>query len=350
MGNRILLGAGLVLVASLGWTAAARSVADEMETRARHFLASLDADQKARALIAFGEEERFNWHFIPRERMGLAYGDFTPAQRRLADLLLASGMSHDGISKAFGIIFLEQILFEREGRAIRDADRYHVTLFDEPSDSGAWGWRFEGHHLSLNFTLLDGEVIATSPAFMGTNPAIAGEGKYEGVEVLAAEQNLGRELLGMFGGAARERVVFESEAPRDILTGSDRLADPGEPLGVAFADMTGEQQEKLLQLLRVYTDRLRPDLAEAEFSKVEAAGLDHIHFAWAGSAEPGEPHYYRIHGPTFLIEYDNTQNDANHVHSVWRDLTGDFGRDLLAEHYAASHSHGEELFIATRPE
>lgn len=343
MRHRILLGAGLALVASLAWTAAARSVAEEMETRARHFLASLDEDQKARALIAFGEEERFNWHFIPRERMGLAYSDFTPAQRRLADLLLASGLSHDGVSKAFGIIFLEQILFEREGREIRDVDRYHVTVFDGPTDSGAWGWRFEGHHLSLNFTLQDGEVIATSPAFMGTNPAIADEGAYEGVEVLADEQTLGRELLSLFEGAARERVVFESEAPRDILTGSDRVADPGEPLGIPYSDMSAAQREKLLELLRVYTDRLRPDLAEAEFAAVEAAGLDQIHFAWAGSAEPGEAHYYRLHGPTFLVEYDNTQNDANHIHSVWRDPRGDFGRDLLAEHYAASHSHGRAV-------
>ncbi len=340
MRSRILLGAGLALVASIGWTAAAaRNIAGEMEVRARHFLASLDADQKARTLIGFGEEERLNWHFIPRERMGLPYGDFTPAQRRLADLLLASGLSHEGISKSLGIIFLEQILYEREGRAIRDADRYHVTVFDEPTDSGAWGWRFEGHHLSLNFTLQDGEVIATSPAFMGTNPAIAGEGRYEGVEVLAEEQNLGRELLSLFDGTAREDVVFDAEAPRDILTGSTRVAEAGEPLGVAFSDMTGAQRDKLLELLRVYTGRLRPELAEAEFAEVEAAGLDSIHFAWAGSAEPGEPHYYRIHGPTFLIEYDNTQNDANHIHSVWRDLTGDFGRDLLAEHYAASHSH-----------
>ncbi len=327
----------LVLAASIGWTAANHDIGKEMMDRARHFLASLDTDQRERATFAFDDEERLNWHFIPRDREGLPYGEFTPPQRRLADLLLGTALSHDGISKALGIMYLEQILYEREGRDIRDSDRYYVTVFDEPSDSGPWGWRVEGHHLSLNVTLKDGEVIATSPAFMGSNPAIAGEGKHEGLEVLAAEQTVARELLALFEGPAREKVIFDAEAPPDILTGTDRVAEPGEPLGVAAGDMTEGQAAKFLQLLHVYTGRMRLDLAKEEFGKIEAAGLDNIHFAWAGSAKSGDAHYYRIHGPTFLIEYDNTQNGANHIHSVWRDLSGDFGRDLLAEHYADSH-------------
>ena len=335
---RIALFAGLVLAASIGWTAVTQDVAEEMIDRARHFLVSLDPEQRDRATFAFGDEERLNWHFIPRDREGLPYGDFTPPQRRLADRLLGTALSHEGISKALGIMYLEQILYEREGRDIRDSDRYYFTVFDEPSDSGAWGWRVEGHHLSLNLTLNDGEVVATSPAFMGSNPAIAGEGKHEGLEVLAAEQTVARELLALFDGQAREKVIFDAEAPPDILTGSDRVAEAGEPLGVATRDMTDEQADKVVELLQIYTGRLRLDLAKDEFEKVEAAGLENIHFAWAGSAEPGEAHYYRIHGPTFLIEYDNTQNDANHIHTVWRDLEGDFGRDLLGEHYTNSHS------------
>ena len=335
---RIALFAGLVLAASIGWTAVSQDVAEEMIDRARHFLVSLDPDQRDQATFAFGDDERLNWHFIPRDREGLPYGEFTPPQRRLADRLLGTALSHEGISKALGIMYLEQILYEREGRDIRDSDRYYFTVFDEPSSSGAWGWRVEGHHLSLNLTLNDGEVIATSPAFMGSNPAIAGEGKHEGLEVLAAEQTVARELLALFDGQAREKVIFDAEAPPDILTGHDRVAEAGEPLGVATRDMTDEQADKVVELLQVYTGRLRLDLAKDEFDKITAAGLDNIHFAWAGSAEPGDPHYYRIHGPAFLIEYDNTQNDANHIHTVWRDLEGDFGRDLLGEHYTNSHS------------
>ena len=335
---RIALFAGLVLAASIGWTAVTQDVAEEMIDRARHFLVSLDPDQRDQATFAFGDEERLNWHFIPRDREGLPYGEFTPPQRRLADRLLGTALSHEGISKALGIMYLEQILYEREGRDIRDSDRYYFTVFDEPSNSGAWGWRVEGHHLSLNLTLNDGEVVATSPAFMGSNPAIAGEGKHEGLEVLAAEQTVARELLALFDGQARDQVIFDAEAPPDILTGHDRVAEAGEPLGVATRDMTDEQADKVVELLQVYTGRLRLDLAKDEFEKVTAAGLENIHFAWAGSAEPGDPHYYRIHGPSFLIEYDNTQNDANHIHTVWRDLEGDFGRDLLAEHYTNSHS------------
>ena len=334
---RILLFACPALAVSIGWAAANHDIAEEMIDRARHFLVSLDPDQRARATFAFDDEERFNWHFIPRDREGLPYGEFTPPQRRLADRLLGTALSHEGISKALGIMYLEQILYEREGRDIRDSDRYYFTVFDEPSKSGAWGWRVEGHHLSLNVTLNDGEVVATSPAFMGSNPAIAGEGKHEGLEVLAAEQTVARELLALFDGGARDKVIFDPEAPPDILTGIDRIAEPGEPLGVAIRDMTDEQADKLAELLQVYVGRLRLELAKEEFDKITEAGLDDIRFAWAGSAEPGDPHYYRIHGPTFLIEYDNTQNDANHIHSVWRDLSGDFGRDLLAEHYASSH-------------
>ena len=335
---RIALFAGLVLAASIGWTAVTQDVAEEMIDRARHFLVSLDPDQRDQATFAFGDDERLNWHFIPRDREGLPYGEFTPPQRRLADRLLGTALSHEGISKALGIMYLEQILYEREGRDIRDSDRYYFTVFDEPSSSGAWGWRVEGHHLSLNLTLNDGEVVATSPAFMGSNPAIVGDGKHAGLEVLAAEQTVARELLALFDGQAREKVIFDAEAPPDILTGSDRVAEAGEPLGVATRDMTDEQADKVVELLQIYTGRLRLDLAKDEFDKVEAAGLENIHFAWAGSAEPGEAHYYRIHGPTFLIEYDNTQNDANHIHTVWRDLEGDFGRDLLGEHYTNSHS------------
>ncbi len=339
MKTRVAFFAGPALAVSIGWAAGAPDIAAEMIDRARHFLMSLDPEQRAQATFAFEDEERFNWHFIPRDREGLSYGEFTPPQRRLADRLLGTVLSHEGIAKALGIMYLEQILYEREGRDIRDSDRYYFTVFDEPSPLKPWGWRVEGHHLSLNVTLNGGEVVATAPAFMGSNPAIVEEGNHTGLEVLAAEQTVARELLALFEGQTRERVIFDSEAPPDILTGTSRVAEPGDPLGVAHREMTGEQGQKLVELIHVYLGRLRLDLAKEEFDEITSAGLGDVHFAWAGGAETGDPHYYRIHGPTFLVEYDNTQNDANHIHSVWRDLRGDFGRDLLAEHYEDAHSH-----------
>jgi hypothetical protein len=336
--KKIALFACCAVVVSIGWTATAHDIAVEMIDKAKHFLISLDADKKDQATFAFDDDERLNWHFIPRDREGLPYKEMTPAQRRLADRLLGTALSRDGIGKAFGIMYLDQILFEREGRDIRNSDNYFFTLFGEPSDEGAWGWRVEGHHLSLNVTLQDGEVVATSPAFMGSNPAIIRDGRHAGLDVLHEEQAKARALLGLFRDEARDKVIIDADAPGDIFTRNSLIAQPGTPLGLAVGDMTDEQANRVMELMQVYIGRMRLELAKTELDKINASGLDDIHFAWAGSAEPGEPHYYRIHGPTFLIEYDNTQNDANHVHSVWRDLTGDFGRDVLAEHYAVAHA------------
>ncbi len=337
MKRRMALFALCAFAVSAGWTAAVHDIADEMIDKARHFLVSLDTAKKDQATFTFDDEERLNWHFIPREREGLPYKELTPAQRRLADRLLGTALSRAGVGKALGIMYLDQILFDREGRDIRDSDRYFFTVFGEPSDQGNWGWRVEGHHLSLNVTLKDGEIVATSPAFMGSNPAIVRDGAHAGLEVLAEEQALGRKLLGLFDGAVRNKVIIDAKSPRDIFTGNSVRAEPGEMLGLAVREMTSEQADTLMDLMGVYIGRMRLELAKLELQKITAAGVDGIHFAWAGSAEPGQAHYYRIHGPTFLIEYDNTQGNANHIHSVWRDLSGDFGMDVLAEHYAAAH-------------
>jgi len=338
MRARIVLLACGGLGLTVAWSAAFEDVAREMQAQAKHFLAALDTAKREKATFAFDDDERFNWHFTPVDRQGLPYRELTRGERRLADRLLASGLSRDGLDKAFGIMFLDQILFEREGRDIRDPERYFVSIFGEPGEQGAWGWRIEGHHLSLNFTLRDGRLVSTSPAFMGSNPAIVRDGPHAGLEVLAEEQRLARELLGQFSGEARAKVVFAEEAPRDIFTSNSRRVDIGEPIGLAARDMTAQQAEALMSLIRVYLDRMRPELAQAELEKIMSEDTGAIHFAWAGSAEVGAAHYYRVHGPTFLIEYDNTQSDANHVHSVWRDLTNDFGVDVLAEHYATAHA------------
>lgn len=339
MKKKLVLLALAALLAPVGWSAGVNGAAQQMVDAARFFLSSLDASEKSQATFAFDDEERLNWHFIPRERKGLPYKALASGQRRLADRLVGSALSESGIVKAFGIMYLDQVLFERERRDIRDSDRYYLTVFGEPSAEGSWGWRLEGHHLSLNVTFDGGEVLSTSPAFMGANPAVVGNGPSRGLEVLEEEQTLARSLLRLFDGEARDKVVIDDAAPRDIVTGNSHRADPGAPEGLAMAQMNDAQADLLMELVGVYANRLRLEIAKRELQKITEAGVDEIHFAWAGGSEPGQPHYYRIQGPTFLIEYDNTQNGANHIHSVWRDLTGaDFGENVLAEHYAAAHA------------
>jgi hypothetical protein len=311
-------------------------VASDMALGANRFLRSLDDAKRSQATIAFADEERYNFHYIPRERRGLAYENMTPAQRKLSHALLATGLSHHGMGRALDIMYLDQVLFEIEKRPIRDPDAYYVTVFGEPAAGAAWGWRVEGHHLSLNFTLRDGRVVSSFPSFWGANPANVLSGPQQGMRVLAEEEIYGRALLSSF--AEREPIIIDTEAPSDIITTTDRRVDIGNPRGLAVAAMAAEQQAAVERLIALYANRLRPELADAEMRKIRDAGLDRVHFAWAGGPDEGDPHYYRLHGPTFVIEYDNTQNDANHIHTVWRDPVNDWGEsDPLSAHYARHH-------------
>jgi hypothetical protein len=328
----------LALGVAAAWSQQGDRAGSDMAQGAGQFLKSLTSDQRMMANLPFEGDERYNWHYIPRERKGVPYTAMSPAQRKLADSLLATGLSSSGMRKALDIMYLDQILFEREKRDIRNPDLYFFSVFGEPSSQGAWGWRVEGHHLSLNFTLRDGRLVSSSPSFLGANPAIVKGGALDGMRVLADEELLGRELLLSF--PKRERVVIQVEAPRDIVTEASRRADIGKPTGVSYGEMTGEQQRVLMDLVAFYARRMRPELADSELSRIQKAGPSGIHFAWAGGANPGDPHYYRLQGPTFLVEYDNTQNDANHIHTVWRDLQADWGDgDVLADHYATSPHH-----------
>ena len=346
--KRFALLSSMILVVSVAFSQSGHEVGREMAEGAGHFLGSLGPEKQAQARIAFDDEERYNFHYIPRDRKGVPLKVMTPAERKMADALLATGLSATGISKAFRIMYLEQILYEIEGRDVRDPARYYVTIFGEPGSDGAWGWRLEGHHLSLNFTLRDGKVASTSPSFFGANPAVVQDGPQAGLRVLATEEFLGRELLHALDSSQRQTAMLDVEAPRDIVTTTDRRATLGEPRGLAFRDMTPEQQKMLMVLVEDYAHRKRSELAEEQLARIREAGIDGVRFAWAGGSEPGEPHYYRIHGPSFLIEYDNTQNQANHIHTVWRNLEGDWGEtstsdeDLLARHYreSAHHRHG----------
>ena len=307
--------------------------ASGMSEAANVFLNTLSGEERHTVMFPFDGEDRFDWHFIPRERKGLALKVMTKAQQDAALGLLRSSLSTEGYDKSQMIRELEQILFEREGRAIRDRELYFFMIFGEPSNEGTWGWRYEGHHISQNWTIVDGRAVASSPQFFGTNPAHVKDGNMAGTRVLSAEEDHARALLRSLSSSLRSTAIIGDEAPRDILTSNERQAAMQANRGVAFAQLTTEQQGVLWSLIEEYV-RVQPvPIADERLANIHAAGVDTIRFAWMGGTSPGEGHYYRIQGSTFLIEYDNVQNDANHAHSVWRDFDGDFGRDILAAHY-----------------
>lgn len=309
--------------------------ADDMATAASAFLASLTPDQRTQAAFAFDDEERFDFHYIPRARRGVPLKALGATQRQSAHALVQTGLSQRGYAAATAIIELEKVLAALEGRPeMRDPELYYVSIFGTPAGDGPWGWRFEGHHLSLNFTIVDGQPVAWAPSFFGANPARHDEGG-QMVSPLDAEQDAARELVGLLDEAQVKAATIAAEAPREIATAAERRIDPLAPAGLAAREMTSSQRRQLERLFDVYLQRVAPDLAKARLAALQEAGLDNVTLGIAGTFEVGQPHYYRVQGPTFLIEYDNTQNDANHIHSVWRDFNGDFGRDLLGEHYAA---------------
>ncbi|GEO04710.1 hypothetical protein AAE02nite_23740 [Adhaeribacter aerolatus] len=311
---------------------------------AQVFLQSLTPGQQQQAVFEFSDEERFNWHFVPRERKGLPLKEMDVRQRELAMALLQKTLSEQGYGKAKAIMELEVILKALENRppddTYRDPDKYYFSIFGNPTAQDPWGWRVEGHHLSLNFSSITGQVISQTPAFMGANPAIVPDGPAKGKQILKQEAALGFTLLHSFSAEQLKTVVIAEKAPNEIVTGNARKAMLEKPVGLRYPQMTPAQQKIFSQLLQLYLNNYQQDLARALRQKVEKAGMDNMYFAWAGSPEPGagKPHYYRIHSPVILIEYDNSQNNANHVHTVIRDLTNDFGEDALKVHYQ-KHLH-----------
>ena len=332
--NALRLSAGLLLSLQLSAIPVlADSPAREMAEAANNFLAALTPEQKGKAVFDFKDDQRFDWHFVPKPRKGLSLQEMTSPQRLLAHALLSSGLSQRGYMKAATIMSLEQILYDLEDKAPhRNADLYFVTVFGQPGKA-SWGWRVEGHHLSLNFSLDGDRVLSVTPSFFGANPAEIQSGPRKGLRVLGGEEDLARQLVKSLSADQRKLAIISTDAPRDIITGADRKARVLEPLGIATAALTPPQRELLFALLREYVFRCRAEIADADLKAIKEAGEQKIHFAWAGGLEPGQGHYYRLQGPTFLMEYDNTQNNANHIHSVWRDRQNDFGEDLLRKHY-----------------
>lgn len=316
-----------------------------MVAAAKAFLEGLSKEQLAAATFPFQDSERENWHFTPHPHKGIMWKELTGEQKEQADELLKTALSEFGFEKAKKIMELEKVLRRLEARShsddYRDPERYYFAIFGTPDEQRPWGWRFEGHHLSLNFSSASGKLSVT-PAFLGANPAKVPEGPLKGLRVLAQEEDLARRLLHELDDSQQQQALIDDEAPAEIITGNQRAAAMASYDGLAYADMNAEQRFLLEQLIRVYLDNMKPRSAQHQWQRMEDAGLDKLYFAWAGSPEVGKAHYYRIHGPTFLVEYDNIQNDANHIHSVWRDPTNDFGKDLLREHYENGGGHRKE--------
>jgi hypothetical protein len=323
-----------------GAMVASQKSAANMSKAAAQFLDGLSADQRAKAALPFDGEERLRWHFIPNEmfpRKGLMIKDMNETQRRLAHDLLRTGLSARGYNKITSIIELEDILkaIETGGKMARNKEEYLFSVFGTPGTKGAWGWRVEGHHISLRFTIADGAVsrnLSSTPMFLGANPAEVRDGDKKGLRVLGDEEDAARALVMALSADQQKQAIINAVAPTDILTMNKNDIAPLPDQGVTFASLQPAQQALLRRLIEVYTSTMEADVAAERLAKITAAGMDKVRFAWAGETEKGKKHYYSIQGPTFLVEYDNTQNNGNHIHSVWRDFNGDFGRDLLREH------------------
>lgn len=345
--NTLRLAVAAVLVSSLMGVAvlASQRSAAAMAVAAGQFLGSLTPEQRAKAAMAFDSDDRLRWHFIPNEmfpRKGLMLKDMNAEQRVLADALLKTGLSGHGFGKVKVILELEDTLkvMEAGGRFARNKEEYLYSVFGTPGAKGPWGWRVEGHHVSIRFTINDGSVgsqISSSPMFLGSNPAELQEGPDKGRRALWEEEDRARRLVEALSPDQRRAAVINAVAPTDILTMNKNDITPLPDEGILYAALQPAQQEMLRQVIAAYTETMAADVAAERMTAATGAGLDKVRFAWAGPIEKGQKHYYRIQGPTFLIEFDNTQNNGNHVHSVWRDFNGDFGRDILREHLAAVH-------------
>ncbi len=343
--KRVALAVAAIVVGAVGISIASQRSASAMSTAAQKWLASLTPDQKQRATFPFDSDERLHWHFVPNEqfpRKGVQIKEMTDAQRTLAWALLQTGVSARGFSTARSIMELENILKSVEapnGRFARDHEAYQFSVFGTPGDKHAWGWRFEGHHVSIRFDLVDGSLTSSTPSFFGANPAevrvdVPGAAP-RGTRVLGPEEDAARALLDSLDASEKTAAIVANAAPNEMLTSNALKADPQSPLGLKASAMTRAQRDKLMALIDVYAGYMVPDVAAERMDRLKKAGVDNIAFAWAGETDKGKKHYYRVQGPTFLIEYDNAQNDGNHIHSVWRDFNGDFGADLLREHLKA---------------
>lgn len=315
-----------------------------MLAAAQAVLATLDEEQTAQLGFPFEGEERERWHFVPRERLGLHLGEMGDATRVALHRLLQTAMSSRGYLKVQGVWMLEEVLYEAErarGRdgAMRDPGNYVLQFHGLPGATEPWGWRVEGHHVSINYTWVPGQPLSPAPFFLGASPHEVRAGERAGLRPLGAEEDLAWRLMDSFDEGQRARVVIEGKKPRDVIFGPDRTGDLDVREGLPRSEMTGPQQALLSDLVGEYLSNLDPVLHAREAERMAAADRGAIHFAWAGDLRPGGDFYYRVHGPHFAIEFA-TQGGPQHVHTVYRDLEDDFGREILRRHYQRDHGDG----------
>lgn len=319
--------------------------AQHLSEKANAFLNTLSPELKSQTLFPLNDAERFNMNFVPKIRSGTTLHHFNDKQKKAAIDLLKASVSKEGYRKTSEIMELEKVLIELEnnehkfpdGSPMRDPLNYHFWIFGNPAADGVWGWKFEGHHISLNFISTDNQIVSSTPSFFGSNPAIADVKRFNRKEVLKLESDLGFRLINSLDEDQLKVAIFSAKAPAEIITGNKRKAESLEQKGILYTALSDSQQKTFMELLNVYIDNYELGFAKTLRNKINDAGTANLTFAWAGSLKPGIGHYYRIQGPMLLIEYDNTQNNANHVHTVVRDLTNDFAEDILREHYEKEH-------------
>jgi hypothetical protein len=346
---QLALVAGCLLVTP---SLAQQEIVEQMIGAANALLATMEAPspienvvgyQRRESLVrSFDDEARIDWTYWPTEREGLELAHMSAEQRVLVHDLLSSVLSARGHLKVVQIMQLEHILEVLEDVGLpRSVGHYKLAFFGTPSADEPWGWRFEGHHVSINISLVQGELRVT-PTFLGANPAEVRSGPLAGVRTLAAEEDLGRDLVMSLTDEQRARAVISDQAPNDILSGN--LGRPREewdawrvtlqPEGVPVGELNEAQQHWVRRILDEVVGTYRPEISQQHLQSIDVAELS---FAWMGRLERRAPHYYRLQGPDFVFEYDNVQNGANHIHTVWRSRASDFGVDLLEEHYRSSH-------------
>jgi hypothetical protein len=314
-----------------GASAQSADAQQRIADQANRFLAQLDDRQRRHVLIAFDSANRVDWHYIPRSRSGLSLGEMTAAQADAARALFATVLNDQGLKLLDGVRLLEGVLREQQG-SWRDPGRYYLSVFGMPGRF-PWGWRFEGHHLSLNVALPAAGHVAVTPFFVGAHPATVRDGPSKGFRLLGSAEDLARQIMTGLSDGQRRAALIANRSFGEIVASPQREQDLGQPRGLELGDMDGPARQRVEALMDTFLATLTPDLVTNQKQRVMQQGLDRFRFAWAGSLTQGEAYYFRVHGPATLIEHDNTQNGANHIHAVWRDLAADFGHDALAEHY-----------------
>ncbi|MRH98918.1 DUF3500 domain-containing protein [Kriegella sp. EG-1] len=318
----------------------------DLAQKANLFIASLNDDLKTKAIFSLDDDERYNMKYIPISRKGPRFHDFNEKQKAAAIDLLKSSLSEEGYRKSKDIMSLEKVLrviedddndLMPDGKPRRDPLNYHFLIFGDPASGNPWGWKFEGHHLSLNFTSLEGKITSATPIFFGTNPGLIKITGHKEKEVLKKETSLSFKLVNSLSSAQLKKAKFADIAPEEIITTTIRKVENFEQKGIFYNEFTATQKDIFNELLNLYMNNYEKNFSAEYREKIKKAGIENLSFSWAGSLKPGTPNYWCIQGPVLIIEYDNTQTDSNHVHTVVRDPTNDYGEDTLKKHYENGH-------------